>query len=1105
MNKKFSTLVAGAALLMGAVSVNAQFTHVALQGSTVVDKLQTKNGAYADNGLYQLSNNDAAATTADSVLYMTTEGKLLMVPAPLSSDSLANTLWCVSVADPALQGSTYKWNFVNKGTGQRLDITMGDGIMAAPGSVALVNTSDSVKVGGDIAGWAFAGNYKETLSQNNYLYSYFSTDSVVGLAVREAGSASEAGGVFLVKEAASKAMDKTNKEFKPFTLRKAAEIILSAKEINTIFGTYEKEDHGVKLNFDRDINKTNLENPFNTKSFVTEQVTTRSAAASSDTLKYVYVMRSDSSYLKVDTAYTNNDESNAKFLAYKWSKLDKTNRKYAVNGTPQDSLNKSELKAQYQFLFTYRPSVDSLNIYVNQATFHTAGKAAMAKDFASDTTHFANARVSLQTLVSGDDTPRILTIDSLNQNTHISFGWGGCTPVASDKKSADNGLYVIYNAKGQVLASPIHKNGTAYEWVTLDSQEPKHMPAYQWFVEKTQNSESLKGTSPLKLTNREFGITVNPVQLREKDGKIVADAFSVGTLTVDAGTAVDFQQIKDSTILKDKYLGYKKFDADSLTIAQYKFNYLHKFEKNSWITRGNAKDKDSVLYAIKDDYTAFTIVERNKDNSYGPSVPAGDAFKGIAALVRTQYMMAIKADTVGIGAEDRIVLGKAQHDSVYFKENNEYDSNHYYAIVKAVKSSNKIDTIKFSVSDAGVSAYMQAQPLANATTSAFAIKVDDVPLYRRFNTSLENAVAGQEDSTKILKFKEYYRGEYLMDENNPKFQNADVDYLGIERADKATGLSFYVDTAILNSTKAGYIKPQYFIYLNPEIQPAVPATPCPLDHNHGVDADGNPLDAYHCSHAEAGKPGYMKAQYLVSFADSVSRPAADADKLYKFGEYTRVGFVDGLRMGDSLYILTNGFEKLALADLDTAKIKAAYKAAKIEFNIIDLKAERTDAHHNYTWSFRFVDPEKAANLREEDRRFLIESAKKTGDKDIAPEYGAWLKSQNGCLVLSDKATSEFDNTKTGGDNALIFNIENGSKDDLATDNEAIATSEVAVIAQEGAVRIANAEGKKVVITNILGQTVANTVITSSDAVIAAPQGVVVVAVEGEEAVKAIVK
>ena len=114
-------------------------------------------------------------------------------------------------------------------------------------------------------------------------------------------------------------------------------------------------------------------------------------------------------------------------------------------------------------------------------------------------------------------------------------------------------------------------------------------------------------------------------------------------------------------------------------------------------------------------------------------------------------------------------------------------------------------------------------------------------------------------------------------------------------------------------------------------------------------------------------------------------------------------------------------------------------------------------------------------------------------------------SQNGCLVLSND--TEFEKAKLGGseDNALVFNIANGSEDDLATDNEEIATSEVTVIAQQGAVRVANAAGKKVVVTNILGQTVANTVITSDNATIAAPAGVVVVAVEGEEAVKAIIK
>ena len=75
----------------------------------------------------------------------------------------------------------------------------------------------------------------------------------------------------------------------------------------------------------------------------------------------------------------------------------------------------------------------------------------------------------------------------------------------------------------------------------------------------------------------------------------------------------------------------------------------------------------------------------------------------------------------------------------------------------------------------------------------------------------------------------------------------------------------------------------------------------------------------------------------------------------------------------------------------------------------------------------------------------------------------------------------------------------------ATANDDVTVSEVKVIAGNGSVQVAGAAGKKVVITNILGQTVANTMITSDNATIAAPAGVVVVAVEGEDAVKAIVK
>ena len=124
--------------------------------------------------------------------------------------------------------------------------------------------------------------------------------------------------------------------------------------------------------------------------------------------------------------------------------------------------------------------------------------------------------------------------------------------------------------------------------------------------------------------------------------------------------------------------------------------------------------------------------------------------------------------------------------------------------------------------------------------------------------------------------------------------------------------------------------------------------------------------------------------------------------------------------------------------------------------------------------------------------------------DIAPTYAAWLRMQNGCLVLSDDRSSNFDEMNTGGDDALIFNVEQG--DDIATDNETIdAVEGISVVAGNGTVTVQGAAGKSVVITNILGKVIAETVLTSDNATISVPAGIVAVAVDGEEAVKVVVK
>ena len=88
--------------------------------------------------------------------------------------------------------------------------------------------------------------------------------------------------------------------------------------------------------------------------------------------------------------------------------------------------------------------------------------------------------------------------------------------------------------------------------------------------------------------------------------------------------------------------------------------------------------------------------------------------------------------------------------------------------------------------------------------------------------------------------------------------------------------------------------------------------------------------------------------------------------------------------------------------------------------------------------------------------------------------------------------------------AEVFNLAE-LKGVAPTANETIATSDVTVSATNGAVVVKGAAGKAVVVTNILGQTLANTVVSSDNASISVPAGIVVVAVEGEEAVKVVVK
>ena len=1038
MNKKFSTLLAGVALL-GATSVFAADNVTSLVEGT-------------NSGLYQLK------TDGGQFLSINEDGKLSVVDA-IEADNVASTLWCVTVTEEN-KGKAPYFDFVNKGAEALLSITMEE---FAAGATA---TTVAPEVGGEVSGWAFSPTY-ETLVNEKPLYSYFTTDSVVGFVV-------DNGTVVLKKDLASNAATTFTTTF---SLVKADAVTLNAKQINTKLGI-QKEDAGVKLTFTPDANKTSLKNPFSQEFFL--------AADAED--EFVYITRKeDAKALFVDTAFINTTGS--MFLAFNYME-------------DLDELKDSDLEGHGQFLFTYFPTNDSLVIQVKSIIKEpTAGSwAATTATSITDNDDDFNY-VTVQDLVK-EDQIRVVTIGE-KKETDIVLGFTSCKESDTDRVSLEDGVYFIRNAKtNKYYASPIHIDGEEAQWVSVDADEQNvnHMPAYQWVVLKTKTSEYFAATSPVDVANREYAGLNKNYQFTQAEGssKYFCEAIS-------ATDSLVITKITDANVLGDEHLGYKYLTKDELMITNYAFNYFNPYTMEKYIAQVAGSNKLNVL---QDTPTYFEIkpVNGNVAADYGYKVTADvkKRINGLAQLKRESYTIHTKNAVIALGEENNFVItDKTAASKFFFKENNQLDATCYYAFVDAedVNADGSFN-FKAGVADQSLTALLQQQVINEVRTSAFSIGLTDQPLYRRFNNvKLDGAGEGNEDATKLLKFKEAYVNDYLMDETNVNFKREGMSYLGIGAANIAeAGLSFNVRPYNIGKSAQYNIKPQYLIYVSETVNEGSENIPCDATNHKHMNADGEECGPEDCIHATPAVEGFNRYKLLVSFADSTDTQVVTEKQLYKFGKYVRVGFVDAVEQDSVIYILGNTFATVATKDLSMDDVKKALEAKKI--SSINMKATvKEDKHHNYTWSFRYIDPTKAANEVEEDRAFLIES---NAVAPIAPKNAAWIKNQNNCLVLSAMDAS-FDDAKTGGDAALIFNIEKGAADDMATDNESISASEVSVVATNGAVIIKGAEGKTVAISNVLGQTIANTVITSSEATISVPAGVVVVAVEGEAAVKAIVK
>ena len=1123
MNKKFSTLFTLAAFAT-AFAVNAQtpvepgwtdFETTGEHRAIVQDgKLEKKLKTGANEALYQIAvDRDADGKTTNMVLSMKDDGTVEVVDVTdlgrSDAKDLARTLWCVTVSTDN-QGQAPKYDFMNKATGLYLDLTMAD-----KGDLPLLEQSDPIVVGGEIGGWAFSDTYAKSLEESKPLYSYYTRDYVVGLAIQDKDLDTDVAvgdKVVAVKRNAQDAA--TAKEFDRFSLRTANQFVLTSDELNTILGNQDR-NKGVSLKFTPDIKGTTLKNPFNMDKFISEE---------SDIPGYLYVRNMDKSgYLKVDTAYTN--DKGVRFLAYGWTGK-------GENTTAEYEAKNSKIKDQHKFKFIYDPSFDRLYIYVRDVTMNPKDPKRYWDGLSS--VKNADFRVSLQDLIK--DEVRILTVDSLEQNTVINLGFGGCSLTATTKSSIEDGVYFIKNAKGQYLASPIYENGEVnahFVTVNAEEQSPAHMPAYQWVVLKKYTQAQVRATSPVTITNREFvELEDVDVQLYKNEG---ASRFYVkangSDLDIASSDSLYFEAVPAAS-KSDSLLGYKKLTKEELMINKYLFNYWHPYAQDKFIGKSS---HDSTLTVLNErsafviDTIASEVLNKTVDIPYGFKVTPAiqKRIAGLKQLYRTAYEISLDGKKWYYDIEKKFNVSKYNNDKdlyFFFKENNHFGDQHYYAIVEASydsdpfgelvirtadNSKNRDNVVKAGVSDYDGDATLKKQLLNETRTSAFAIYPDETPLYRRFNSEKLEGHAG--DGVDTLRFYEKYRKEFLMIENNEHFMQPGIDFLGIYTPDKANaGLAFQVDTAWLNRG-AGHIKPQYLISIDRHDFEGVAGEPCTESGPH-IDESGHITDdPYQCVHAHKAVPGFKRGKFLINFHNFTnSSDKVNADK-YKWAGYDRAGFKEAIVYKDTLYILRDEFKNLASEKINFDAIKKAEADAKVAHGtkfVPHIYSLLTDCHKYVTWSMRFYDRKVAANEVEADRAFLFESMNESKNADvqqwIAPKYAAWLKMQNGCLVLSDPAESNFDEV-TGGDDALIFNVEYVLGDEVAVDNENIAVEGVSVVAGNGQVTIMGAAGKNVTITNILGKVIANQTIASDNATIAVPAGIVAVAVEGEAAVKAIVK
>ena len=633
------------------------------------------------------------------------------------------------------------------------------------------------------------------------------------------------------------------------------------------------------------------------------------------------------------------------------------------------------------------------------------------------------------------------------------------------------------------------------------SQNFAHMPATQWVVEYTGCEED--PVARVKVVNREYSNVAFEGQLYKADDNVfIINHNYNNTLGHYNSEFACSDTLKFTKVDPVNTLGYLN-PGDKVIENTFKLKQFFDYGTDPYYLNAVKQGKDTLLRAQAEGSNFELVpVKVNWDAAAYEStnIPYGYTSEaaGATQLYKSVYMLKVKdADMIN---NDRVFVGinkngkycvadtldrNANYTLAYFtlKENNHWtadnEEGHYYALVRTeypyaypvdkddvyTNDVNKFAGWKYVFDDAlDKLAIEQGQldakveNLCQDRTESFILEADTMPYYRRVVGLKTEKFYSTNNENRTL-------GESVID---------GVTYMNIFSAveEPERNNEFFIDTAHVNVSSM----PTYLLALDVEAKKTAECNhedhPAIGDHYQVID--------------------YLQGRYMVDASVDSVIPAYLKNSVKPFENvYTRYAFVNAIHYQDTLYIMD-------AADATIKYDRDLYDGKNVAKKVV-LKEK---AYDGASIAFRLKD-------QSDDENFYIETKGK--QYGYAANGNTWLKEQNHNIVSTGRGYSE-----TGDHNgsnwhqnvyediyqALLLNTTAQSD---ATANEDVEVSSVTVIAGNGQITVAGAAGKKVVITNILGQTVANTVVTSDNATIAAPAGVVVVAIEGEDAVKAIVK